>query len=197
MKGQSRMDIPESLATLRTQDTGWGQTNTKTQHTTRFCIWFCNFFWLDCGTVLAVWYLLCSGSVVLVVSVELFWQCGTCCVLWNCSGSVVLVVFCGTVLAVWCLLCFVELFWQCGTCCVLWNCSGSVVLIVFCRTVLSVWYLLCFVELFWQCGTCCVLWNYSGSVVLVVFCVTVLTMWYFSIGLCNCSDNVVFFDWVL
>jgi hypothetical protein len=28
-------------------------------------------------------------------------------------------------------------------------------------------------------------------------CVTVMTVWYISIGLCNCSDSVVFFDWIV
>jgi ribosome-associated toxin RatA of RatAB toxin-antitoxin module len=41
------------------------------------------------------------------------------------------------------------------------------------------------VYLFWQCG------------IFRLYCVTVLTMWYFSIGLCNCSNSVVFFDWIL
>jgi hypothetical protein len=94
--------------------------------------------------------------------VELFSQCGIYCFsiwLWNCSDSVVFIVFlfdCGTVQTVWYLLFFyliVELFRQCG---------------IYCFSI--VFYLI--VELFRQCGIYCFsiwLWNCSDSIVSIVF----------------------------
>ena len=91
---------------------------------------------------------------------ELFLQCGIFCFsvrLWNCSYSVVSLVFqldYGTVPAVWYLLFFcwiMELFLQCGIFYFsvgLWNCSYRVVFFVFLLdygTVPTVWYLLFFI----------------------------------------------------
>jgi len=66
-------------------------------------------------------------SVLPLSTTLLFW-------FWNCSYSVVFVVFgFGIVPTLWYLLFLVlELFLQCGICCFwFWNCSYSVVFVVF------------------------------------------------------------------